>query len=188
MHRWVLIFLLSWFAATPAIPDEAAGDAFARIETKTFDKQKFVFPDDLRATRLNVVFLAMTKDQDTGEYLQQALLDWQTELERRNAISDGVMVWHFPVISGLPFFIKGIVMRAMRKVYEGKVPLDQAGVLYVDDIDEFAAAVGQVVDDRPTIVLATPDARPLQIFKGDVTPEGADEITDAIKGWLNNAN
>jgi len=188
LHRLALIFLLSLFAAASAIPADAPGDAFARIETKTFDKQKFVFPDDLRATRLNVVFLAMTKDQDTGEYLQKALIDWQTELERRNAIADGVMAWHFPVISGLPFFIKGIVTRAMRKEYDGKVPLDQAAVLFVDDIDEFAAEFGQVVDDRPTIVLATPDARPLQIFKGDVTPEGADEITDAIKGWLNDAN
>jgi hypothetical protein len=98
------------------------------------------------------------------------------------------MVWHFPVISGLPFFIKGIVTRAMRKEYEGKVPLDQAGVLFVDDIDEFAAAFGQVVDDRPTIILATSDARPLQAFKGDVTPEGADEVATAITTWLNDAH
>jgi hypothetical protein len=188
MRRLILIFLFSCFVVAPAIPADAVGDTFARVETKTFDKEKFVFPDDLTATRLNVVFLAMTKDQDTGEYLQNALIDWQTELERRNAISDGVMVWHFPVISGLPFFIKGIVTRAMRKEYEGKVPLDQAGVLFVDDIDEFAAAVGQIVDDRPTIVLATPDARPLQFFKGDVTPEGADEVASAISTWLDDAN
>jgi len=188
MHRLILIFLFSWFVAAPAISADTAGDAFMRIKTKTFDKEKFVFPDDLRATRLNVVFLAMTKDQDTGEYLQKALIDWQVELERRDAIVDGVIVWHFPVLSGVPFFVKGVATRGMRKEYEGKVPLDQAAVLFVDDIDEFAAAAGQVVDDRPTIILATPDARPLQTFKGDVTPEGADEVANAIKAWLNDAN
>jgi hypothetical protein len=192
MRRLILMILLAGFAGMPAVladpPANEMGGTFARVETKTFDKEKFVFPDDLRATRLNVLFLAMTKEQDIGEYLQKALIDWQVELEQRGAFSDGVLAWHFPVLSGPPFFVKGIIRRAMRKEYEGKVPLDQAGVLFVDDLDEFAAAAELIVDDRPTIVLATPDARQLQTFKGDVTPEGADEVANAIAAYLTDAN
>ena len=92
------------------------------------------------------------------------------------------------MLSGLPFFIKGIVKRAMAKEYADKVPLDQAGVLFVDDLDKFAAAAGLIIDDRPTIVITTADARQLQTFKGDVTPEGADEVANAIAGYLADAN
>jgi len=188
MKRLVLMILLAGCTGGSVALAETAGDTFPRVKAKTFDKEKFVFPDDLRGTRLNVLFLAMTKDQDIGEYLQKALIDWQVALEQRDAFSDGVLAWHFPVLSGPPFFVKGIIRRAMRDEYEGRVSLDQAGVLFVDDLDEFAAAAGLIVDDRPTIVIATADARQLQTFKGDVTPEGADEVANAIAGYLADAN
>jgi hypothetical protein len=188
MYRLPLFILLAWFAAVPAVLADTTGGSFPRVKAKTFDKKKFVFPDDLRATKLNLVFLIMAKNRDEGEKLQLALIEWQSALEQRGALVDGVMVWHFPVMSGLPFFIKGVAAKAMGKVYEGQVPLDQAAVLFVDDLDEFAAASGQVVDNQPTIVITTPDARQLQTFKGDVTPEGADEVTKAIAAYLADAN
>lgn len=166
----------------------SAGEgAFPTVEAKTFDKKRFVFPSDLRGGRLNVLFLAMTHEQDKGEYLQQALIDWQVALDARGAFGEGVMGWHFPVLSGPPFFVKGLITRGMRKAYDGKVPLDQAGVLFVDDLDAFAAAAGLVVDDRPTIVITAADARKLQVFKGDVTAQLADDVTRAIAGYLADA-
>ncbi|MBT78121.1 MAG: hypothetical protein QF789_02215 [Gammaproteobacteria bacterium] len=188
MKKWVLMIFFAGCAGGLVAQTDAAADRFPRVETKTFDKEKFIFPDELRGTQLNVLFLAMTKDQDIGEYLQKALIDWQVELEQRGVLGDGVLAWHFPVLSGLPFFIKGIVKRAMAKEYADKVPLDQAGVLFVDDLDKFAAAAGLIIDDRPTIVITTADARQLQTFKGDVTPEGADEVANAIAGYLADAN
>ena len=193
MRRQILMLLipmafLTLYAVEPAASADTKTGTFPRVEAKTFDKGKFVFPDDLRATRLNVVFLIMAKDRDSGEKLQLALIDWQSALQQRGALADGVMAWHFPVLSGVPFFVKGLATSGMRKVYEGKVPLDQAAVLFVDDLDKFAAASGQVVDDQPTIVLVTPDDRQLQTFKGDVTPEGADEVAAAITAWLANEN
>ena len=166
----------------------AADGSFPTVETKTFDKERFVFPSDLRGTRLNVLFLAMSNDQDKGEYLQQALIDWQAALEARGALGDGVMAWHFPVLSGPPFFVKGLITRGMRKAYDGKVPLDQAGVLFVDDLDAFAAAAGLVVDNRPTIVITTADAQQLQVFKGDATRESADAVVRAIAGFIADAH
>jgi hypothetical protein len=36
------------------------------------------------------------------------------------------------------------------------------------------------VDGQPTIVITTNDAKPLQTFKGQVSPGGVDEIVEAI--------
>ncbi len=166
----------------------AAGDRLLTVEAKTFDDEAFVFPVDLRGARLNVLFLSMTNDMEKGEYLQQAMLDWQVALDARGALGDGIMGWHFPVLSGPPFFVRGMITRGMRKFYDGKVPLDQAGVLFVDDLDAFAAAAGLVVDDQPTVVITTADARLLGTFKGDVTPESADAVAHAITGYLADAH
>jgi len=180
---FVAMFVAFYCCASAAMP-ETTQLSFPRVEAKTFDKEDFIFPEDLHGERLNVLFLAMAKDQDTGEYLQKALIDWQIELEQRGVLDDSVIAWHFSVISGVPFFIKGIVTRAMRKEYSGKVPLDQAGILFVDDIDEFSADAKLPIDDKPTIVITTTDGYQLRTFKGDVTPAIADEVAAAIQALL----
>ena len=63
----------------------AAGDlgTFERVKAKTFDKQQFLFPDDVRGERLNILFLAMSADQDNGKYQGDVLLEWHARLEER---------------------------------------------------------------------------------------------------------
>ena len=94
------------------------------------------------------------------------------------------MPYHFPVLSGPPFFVKGIIARGMRRSYEGKVPLDQGGVLFVDDLDEFAAAAQLELDGSPTIVITSADADPLIVFKGEVSSRGVDEVVAVIDNLL----
>jgi len=168
-----------WFTAAAGAQASDTG-SFLRIKAKMFDKEKFVFPDDMRGTQLNILFLAMGVDRESGEAQQGALLAWYAALAERGVFSDEVMPYHFPVLESPPFFVKGIIVGAMRDSYDGKVPLDQSGVLYVDDLGEFAAAAGLTLDDQPTIVITTSDAKPLQTFKGEVSPEGVDEIVAAI--------
>ena len=177
------IFTAVWVIGAPAdagteLSEEAA---FASVKAKTLDKEKFVFPDDIRGAQLNILFLAMGGDREDGTYQQDALLAWQAALEERGVFSDDVMAYHFPVMEGVPFFVKGIIVGAIRDSYEGKVPLDQAGVLFIKDLEAFAEAAGLVVDGQPTIVIATSEAKPLQSFKGAVSPEGVDEIVAAIE-------
>ena len=174
----VFAFTLGFMAVSGAqVPDTAV---FEQIKAKTFDKEKFVFPDDMRGTQLNVLFLAMSEGRESGEAQQGALIAWHAALAERGVFSEEVMPYHFPVMESPPFFVKGIIVGAMRDSYEGKVPLDQSGVLYVDDLDAFADAAGLTLDDQPTIVIATSDARPLQIFKGEVSPDGVEEVAAAI--------
>ncbi len=164
-----------------AIGQETDMGSFVQVKTKTFDKEKFVFPDDVRGTQLNIFFLAMGADRDAGEAQQLALIDWHVALAERGVFSDAVMPYHFPVLAGVPFFVKGMITGAMRDTYEGKVPLDQAGILFIKDLAAFAEAAGLPLDGQPTIVIATAEAIPLQFFKGEVSAPGIDEIVVAIE-------
>jgi hypothetical protein len=158
----------------------AGAGEFVTVKAKTFDKKKFVFPSDVRGSRLNVLFLAISADQDNGIYQQDLLLEWQAQLDQRGVFSEEVVAYHFPVLSGPPFFVKGIIRRALSKSYVGKVPLDQAGVLFVDDLESFAAAAELPLDGQPTIVIADADGKPLQAFKGEATLDGVGALMTAI--------
>jgi len=164
-----------------AIAQDGGLGSFERVKAKTFDKEKFVFPDDVRGTELNIIFLSMGVDRESGEAQQLELLDWHDALAERGLFSDAVMPYHFPVLAGVPFFVKGMIAGAMAETYEGRVPLDQAGLLFIKDLDEFAASAGLVADGQATIVIATADATPLQFFKGEVSERGVDEIVAAIE-------
>ena len=91
------------------------------------------------------------------------------------------MAYHFPVMAGVPFFVKGMISGAMRDSFEGKLPQDQVAVLFIKDLEGFAAGPGIELDGQPTIVITTADAKPLRAFKGEVSPEGVDEIVAAIQ-------
>ena len=87
-------------------------------------------------------------------------------------------------MQGIPWFVKGIVIKKMAVPYEGQISLDQAAVLFIDDVEEFAAAVGLPSDPIPTIVLADSSGVPLAFFRGDVSAEGVDEVVAAIEKLL----
>jgi hypothetical protein len=183
--RIVLLTILVVAGATgvpaDAVTEHSEEAAFVTVKAKTLDKEKFVFPGGVRGTRLNIIFLSMSDDQDNGTYQQEALLAWQAALDERSVFSDDVMASHFPVMEGVPFFVKGIISGAMRDSFEGKVPPDQVAVLFIKDLEAFAEPAGLELDGQPTIVIATHDAKPLQSFKGEVSPEGVDEIVQALE-------
>ena len=183
MRRTFLSIIIAGcvIATCVAIGQEREPGSFERVKAKTFDKEKFTFPDDVRGTKLNMFFLAMGADRESGQAQQLDLLDWHEALAERGAFSDAVMPYHFPVLAGVPFFVKGMIVGAMRESYEGRVPLDQSGVLFIKDLDAFAGSAGLTLDDQATIVIVTTDATPLQSFKGVASPQGVDEIVAAIE-------
>ncbi len=176
------VMLVCWIALLPALAlgQSAVDGSFEKVKTKTFDGEKFVFPQDMRGTKLNIVFLGMSNTQENGQLQQEQLLDWQAALEAEGVFSDTVVAYHFPAMSGPPFFVKGIISRAMSESYEGKVPMDQAGVLFLDDLEEFAAEAGLELDDQATIVIADSAGRPMVVFKGVLSDEGLAELVAAI--------
>lgn len=179
----ISIVFLAFFLTLTVVADAQDPNpaAFEQIKAKTLDKEKFIFPDDIRGARLNILFLAMSANRENGEYQQGALLAWHEALAERGVFSAEVMPYHFPVMEGVPFFVKGLIVNSIRDSYAGKVPLGQCGVLFVKDIEAFADAAGLTLDRQPTIVIANSELVPLQSFKGEVSPEGVDEIVAAIQ-------
>jgi hypothetical protein len=181
MRNLLLALLFALFAlGSPVIAENSDSGSFERVKTKTMDKKKFVFPDDVRGSQLNIMFISMGADRDSGEAQQLALIDWHVALEERGVFDEQVMPYHFPVLAGVPFFVKGMIAGQMRDSYENKVPLSQAGILFIKDLDSFAGSAGLTLDGQPTIVITTSEAKPLKTFKGEVSPDGVDEIVAAI--------
>jgi len=174
-----LLFALSALGVS-AIAQESGAGTFQQVKAKTLDKEKFTFPDDVRGSRLNIMFLNMGTDRESQKPQRLALIDWHVALEERGIFDEQVMPYHFPVVVGAPFFVKGTITSTNKKAYKGKVPLGQVSILFIKDLEAFADSAGLVVDGQPTIVIATSDAKPLQIFKGQVSPEGVDELVAAI--------
>jgi len=176
-----LAFLITGLFSV-AIAQEVVDGQFPTIKMKTFDGDKFVFPDGMQGSELNVVFLGMSATQENGEWQQKKLLEIQAALDEQDVFSQQVMSYHFPAMPSPPFFVKGIIAGAMADSYEGKVPLDQAGVMYLDDLDEFAGESGLALDEQPTIVIADASGQPLQVFKGELSDELVAGLLVAIRG------
>ncbi|MDP7093832.1 MAG: hypothetical protein QF580_05320, partial [Gammaproteobacteria bacterium] len=134
--------------------------------------------------KLNIVFLSMSNTREAGERQGEMLKQWHAELEPLGLFSDQVVGYYFTVIKA-PFFVKGVIRRAMRDDYEGNIPLDQSGILFVKDMAKFADAAGLTIDDWPTIVLVAPDGQLLHALKGAPTEAAVDELMDATTPYTN---
>jgi hypothetical protein len=164
-----------------AVAQDAMGGSFPTVKLKTFDGKKFVFPSDMRGSELNIVFLGMGNNRESGELQQGQLLDWQAALDAEEVFSGRVMPYHFSAMSSPPFFVKGMISGAMSKSYEGRFPMNQAGILYLKDLEDFAADVGLPLDDQPTIVIADASGKPLQLYKGLLSDAGLESLVAAIR-------
>ena len=90
MRKILLSIIVAAYAlgTCVAVGQEVDMGSFEQVKTKTFDKEKFIFPDDVRGTQLNIFFLAMGADRDAGEAQQLALIDWHEALAARGVFSD----------------------------------------------------------------------------------------------------
>lgn len=159
---------------------------FLRAEMETLDGADFVFPDDLRAKSLNIVLLPFGEDRDNGTWQGEALVEWYAVLKKQGILNDDVMAWHFSFMK-VPFFVKGFIRRGMAEDYAGKIPLSQAGPVFIKDVAGFAAAAGIEMDGQPTIVLVSPDGKLLQLFKGEASDDNVAELSAAIANYLPNS-
>ena len=181
MPNLLLALLVAMSAlGVSAMAQDPGSGTFQRIEAKTLDNEKFSFPDDVRGSQLNVMFLDMGTDRASEETQELALIDWHVALEKRGVFDEQVMPYHFPVVAGAPFFVKGAIASKMKESYKDKVPFSQVSILFIKDLASFAGSAGLTVDGQPTIVITTSDAKPLQTFKGQVSAGGVDEIVAAI--------
>ncbi|ARN73460.1 hypothetical protein [Oceanicoccus sagamiensis] len=173
----LLTLLLSLFSSALTAEMET-------VKTKNFEGDKFVFPKDIKGTPLSLLFLAMGKDQENGTLQQQQQIEWHKALAEKGILNEQVAAYHFPVMESPPFFVKGIIRSAMADAYEGTADLSQSGVLYIDDLEEFAKEGGLTLDELPTLVLLSEDGKIIKEFKGVYSEELATAIAAAINAEL----
>ncbi len=154
--------------------------SFQRVEAQAMSGDAFVFPDDMRGEPLVIIGLAISTSQANGEIQQNLLLDWQTWLDERAILTESLRAYHFPVIENPPRFIRGVIRRAVRRLFDGRVPLSQAAVLYVGDSAAFAASAGIEIDEEPTLVIADARRQPLVLIKGGPTDENTARFLAAL--------
>jgi len=155
--------------------------ALERVEAVNFAKQDFVFPDDIQGEGTHLLFLGVAIDQDNGTWQGEELIRWHRALESANALPDDVSAWHFAVMEGLPFFVKGIVRRAIGKTYEGLIPPDRGAVLYIKDIEAFAASAAIPLDGQPTILAYTVGDGIVASWRGEVSDESIAGIGELLR-------
>ncbi len=161
----------------------AATGSFQRVEIETLDEEEFIFPDDLKADSLNIVLLAIGTEQDNGQWQGDRLIEWYAALEEHGVLSEDVLGYHFSVMK-VPFFVKGLIRGGLADSYAGKVPADQAGAIFVKDVESFARSAGIPLDGQPSIVLVAPDGELLQVFKGEVSDASVDAVATAVSSFL----
>lgn len=153
-----------------------AAGAFEQIEAENFAKQDFVFPDDISGAEMHLLFLGIAKDQDNGTWQGEELIRWHRALLDADALPESVRAWHFPVMESPPFFVKGVIRRAIAKSYVDLVPSEQGAVLYVKDLQRFAELAGLPADGQPTVLAWTPADGVLAAWRGTVSESAVTEI------------
>lgn len=179
---FIAIFALVLFNLVVPLHANELG-AFKQVETETLDDQEFVFPDDFKGKSLNIVMLAMSKEQENGAWQGDVLAEWYAALAEQGVLTDEVLAYHFSVMK-VPWFIKGLVRNGMAKSYADKMPLSQAGTIFTKDLEGFAAAPGIPLNGQPALVLVAPDGKLMELFQGEVTPENLEAVNHAIKAYL----
>jgi hypothetical protein len=181
MHSLIVLVLACFslsFTASLAAQDSGS---FMQVEIDTLDKEEFLFPDDLNAGSLNIVMLAIGTEQDNGTWQGDVLVEWYAALDAAGVLNDETKAWHFSVMK-VPFFVKGIIRRGMADTYKGKLPLGQAGPIFVK-AEKFARQADIAVDGQPTLVLVTPDGVLHEQFKGEATEENINAVTAAVAAY-----
>ena len=176
----ILVWACFALSFTASLAAQDAG-SFMQIEIDTLNKEEFLFPDDLNAGKLNIVMLAISEDQDNGTLQGDQLIEWYATLNEAGLLNDDVKAWHFSVMK-VPFFIKGIIRGGMADSYEGKLPLDQAGLIFVKP-KKFAEQAGIAIDGLPTIVFVTPDGVLHEMFKGGPTKARLANVSAAVAAY-----
>jgi hypothetical protein len=185
MHKLIVLvlacFSLSFIASFTASLAAQDSGSFMQVEIDTLDKEEFLFPGDLNAGSLNIVMLAISNEQDNGTLQGDMLVEWYATLDDAGLLNDEVKAWHFSVMK-VPFFVKGFIRNGMAESYEGKLPLDQAGPIFVK-AKNFAEQAGIAIDGLPTIVLVTPDGVLHEMFKGGPTKARLASVSAAVAAY-----
>jgi len=153
---------------------------FEEEKTKTADGENFLFPNDALRNGPAIFALTMGKDRDNGEVQQEEVIAWQTYFNENPNTVGLIPVYHFPVLSGVPFFIKGTIRNALYDYYTDVVDSAKVGVLFVSKTEKFAKQAEIPLDDECILVAVASDGSIAGYVKGMVTPAKVAQLQKVI--------
>ncbi len=149
---------------------------FDEEKIKTSDGESFLFPEDALKTGPAIFALSMGQDRDNGEEQQKEVIAWQQRFNEDPTIVGTVPVYHFPVLSGVPFFVKGAIRKALYEYYTDIVDPSRVGVLFVSKTEKFAEQAGIPLDEESTLVVVASDGTVLGYVKGAITSDKVGQL------------
>ncbi len=154
--------------------------SFEEEKTKTADGENFIFPTDALHNGAAIFALTMGKDRENGEVQQMQMIGWQQYFDQNPQTLGAVPVYHFSILSGVPFFVKGTIRGALHALYADKTEPSQVGVLFVSKTEKFAQQAGIPSDESGTLVVVASDGSVVGFVKGEVTANKVQQL----KGML----
>ena len=172
----VIIILMMFTICTSCI----FSASFEEEKIKTADGENFLFPEDALQTGPAIFALSMGKDRENGETQQAELILWQQYFNDNPKTLGSLPVYHFPILSGVPFFVKGAIRKALYEYYVDIVDPARVGVLFVSKTEQFAKQAQIPFDDESTLVVVTRDGFIAGFVKGEVTPTKIEQLQKVI--------
>ncbi len=171
VKKILIIFLLVAFSSFSLFSAN-----FEEEKTKTSDGEKFVFPADALRTGPAIFAITMAKDRENGSLQQLQVLGWQEYFNQNPNMLGSVPLYHFPVLSGVPFFAKGLIRNALYDYYADKTDPSKVGVLFISKREKFADQAGFPLDNNGTLVVVAPDGAIKGCVKGEVDPTNIERL------------
>lgn len=154
--------------------------SFEEEKTKTADGKDFLFPHDGLKGGPAIFALTMGRDRDNGSAQQKEVIAWQQYFTENPTFVGSTPVYHFPVLSGVPFFVKGTIRKALYDYYAEIVDPSRVGVLFVSKTEKFVENAGIPFDDESALVVVAPDGTIAGYVKGGVTPAKVEQLQKVL--------
>lgn len=150
--------------------------SFELEKTKTADGEDFLFPTDALREGSAIFALTMGKDRSNGEIQQKEVTAWQQHFNDNPDLLGSVPVYHFSVLSGIPFFVKGPIRKALYEYYADIVDPSKVGVLFVSKTEKFTQKAELPFDDESILVVVSSDSTIVGFVKGSITPGKVEQL------------
>lgn len=145
--------------------------SFAEEKTKSSDGKDFLFPQDALQAGAAIFALSLGTDRENGEEQQSSLLGWQTYFNDNPTVVGSIPVYHFPVLAGVPFFVKGAIRKALYESYVGLVDPGRVAILFISKAESFAKRANLPLDRESTLAVVASDGTMAGYVKGPLSLE-----------------
>ncbi len=156
--------------------------SFQEIEVKNNAGTSLLFPTDMTSQNGPTLFaFILGENREKGTAQVQEMNSWQQALTTYPQAPENLVIYHIPVIEGLPFFLRGIVRNGMRDEYQETIGDEHIAVLFVKSMQSVFEGTGIPFTYEPTLVAVDSSHRIQGYIKGLPTEENLLHLISLMK-------